>query len=533
MDRKIVELLLQGKSQREIMQGLHVGDKRLRRVRSLAEQYGYLLAPGSPFAAPVPLPPFPEALFPDGPDPRGARTSEADQALLAKKEWIIDRLRAGWHPITVFEEIGLSVGRSSFYRFLHRHQLYIVGETRRRVVPEIVHAPGEALILDWGKLRDVTDASGKKRALWAFVGVLGYSRFMMVRLVWSNDVPTTLTAIESMLREIGGVPARVTSDNPKCFALEASRYEPLLNPAFERMASHYGMTIECLPPGDPEKKGKVERLMPFVRRLYEAHGPAWLGLEESQLYLDRKLEIANLRKHGTTRMKPIEQLLSIEVQALKALPALAYEPEDVGEGPVRRDGHVRFDSKYYSVDEAYIGKSVLILANRTRVSLYCEGKLIETHERIPVNDPSRSKSTKPHHLKPWERELKNDSLYRRRAAALGPDVENVVVKILAQGQGFVDTRRTWGILSLDKQFTPAQVNEACRQALELGSLSYRTIKSLLKLMPKKAAARPTTATAGGPSAQDSASSHKFVRPMSVYEEQLRLFESLEKPKTVH
>jgi hypothetical protein len=272
--------------------------------------------------------------------------------------------------------------------------------------------------------------------------------------------------------------------------------------------------------------------MPFVRRLYEAHGTAWLGLEESQAYLDKKLEIANLRKHGTTRMKPIEQLLSIEAQALKSLPALAYDPEEVGECPVRRDGHVRFDSKYYSLDEAYIGKNVLILANRTRVSFYCEGKLIETHERIPTNDPSRSKSTKPHHLKLWERELKNNSLYRRRAAALGLDVENVVVKILAQGQGFVDTRRIWGILSLDKQFTPAQINEACRQALELGSLSYRAIRSLLKLIPKQAAACPTTA-AGEPTAEESAFTHKFVRPMSVYEEQLRLFETLDKPKNVH
>src|SRR5690349_8997316 len=126
MDRKIVELLLQGKSQREIMKALGVGDKRLRRVRALAEQYGYLLAAGSPFTAPVTLPPFPEALFPDGPDPRSSRTSDADQTLLAKKDWIVERLRAGWHPITVFEEIGLPLGRSSFYRFLHRHGLYIV-----------------------------------------------------------------------------------------------------------------------------------------------------------------------------------------------------------------------------------------------------------------------------------------------------------------------------------------------------------------------------------------------------------------------
>ena len=69
-----------------------------------------------------------------------------------------ERLLAGWHPITVYEELGVAVSRSSFYRFLHRHALCELGDNaRKRVVPEIIHQPGEALILDWGKLRDVTD----------------------------------------------------------------------------------------------------------------------------------------------------------------------------------------------------------------------------------------------------------------------------------------------------------------------------------------------------------------------------------------
>ena len=108
----------------------------------------------------------------------------------------------------------LPVGRSSFYRFIHRHGLYLVGESTRRVAPEIIHYPGEALILDWGKLRDVV-IEGKRKTLWVFVGVLGFSRYLMVRLVWSNDLPTTVSAIESMLKETGGVPSRITSDNPK------------------------------------------------------------------------------------------------------------------------------------------------------------------------------------------------------------------------------------------------------------------------------------------------------------------------------
>jgi transposase len=117
-----------------------------------------------------------------------------------------------------------------------------VGEKLRRVVPEIIHRPGEALILDWGKLRDYVDPeTNKKVTVWAFVGTLGFSRFMMVKLVRTNDLSTTVEAIESMFREMSGIPERLTSDNPKCFAIEASFYEPVLNPGLELFLAHYNV----------------------------------------------------------------------------------------------------------------------------------------------------------------------------------------------------------------------------------------------------------------------------------------------------
>jgi len=514
MDRKILELLQSGMSLRAVTEALHVGDRRVRRLRIQGEEFGYL---GEP---PKPLPPYPEILFPEEIDPDRTPSSDVDRALLLKRDWIKERLEFGWQPITVYEELKLPVGRSSFYRFLQRHDLHKLGESARtslRVVPEIVHRPGEALLLDWGKLRDVVDPeTGKKRALWAFVGILGFSRFMTVRLVWTNDVPTTTDAIQSMMREIGGVPGKVTSDNPKCFSLEASKYEPLLNPAFERLASHYGFIIECLPPADPQKKGKVERPMSYVRRLYQAHGNAWYGLDESQNYLDGKLFIANQRKHGTTRENPDVQFKTIELPALRQLPILAYEPETFSSGIVRKDGHVRFENKYYSLPEAFIGKKVTILGGKSHVLIYSDGKLVETHSR--VTESYLSKSTKTEHLKPWEREMRDDSMYRKRAKLIGADVDRFVERLLAQGQGFIDTRKIWGILSLDKSFPKDRINEACRQAIELDSLSYRMVKSLCRLTEKI-----TDETSTSPSAGNLRSnSHKFVRPLSVYEEQLEM-----------
>ncbi|MCH8069821.1 MAG: hypothetical protein IID16_11230 [Candidatus Marinimicrobia bacterium] len=180
-------------------------------------------------------------------------------------------------------------------------------------------------------------------------------------------------------------------------------------------------------------------MMPFVRRLYQSHSKDWYGIEESQEFINKKIAIANERIHGTTRKKPIGLFLDEETEALKPLPALAYEVEQFHEGKVRQDGHVRFQNKYYSVEEKYIGKKVVVIGSSRQVSLYHQGKLIELHERITA--PYKSKSTKPCHMKPWERELENDSYYRERAAKIGPYVEEVIVNLLIKGNGFIDTRK--------------------------------------------------------------------------------------------
>lgn len=520
MDRKIVEYLIQGLGIKKIARQLHVGNERVRRLREMAREYGYLDERGK--AGPKALPCYPEAVFPDPVDKRAMRISEAHDLLDRYREWIEERLKAGWHKVTVFEELPEAVGRSSFYRYLDRHGLYRLGEKiRRRVVPEIVHQPGEVLILDWGKLRDVVDPqTGKKRPLWMFSGVLGCSRYQMVRLVWSNDVAATLAAIEDMFQEMGGVPWKITSDNPKCFAIKSSKYEPILNPVFERFAAHYGCIIECLPPASPELKGKVERQMSYLRRLYEAHGERWDGMGESQAYIDKKLEIANKRKHGTTQRRPIDLFLEVESGALKNLPPLSYEVETISETTVRKDGHIRFQNKYYSLDEKYIGRYVTVLGNSEMISIYCNGNLIETHPRI--TDPYQSKSTKPCHRKPWERSLEDNSLYRKRAANLGENVEKLIVAILKQGEGFIDTRKVWGILSLDKSYPKDKIDAACKMAIEMDSIGYRSVKQILNLIvpPQR---KKSTAECNVLRDSKKGGNYKFLRPLSEYEKQIAMF----------
>ncbi len=309
---------------------------------------------------------------------------------------------------------------------------------------------------------------------------MGHSRYMMVRLVWDNKLVTTLTALENMFNEVGGVCQKLTSDNPKCFSTEASKFEPILNPGFERFCSHYGIIAEMLPPSDPEKKGKVERQVPYVRRLYEAHGD-FISLEDSQAYITAKVAIANERKHGTTKQRPLDLFLQNDAPVLRDLPATSFAPEEYHQGVVRRDGHIRFRGKYYSLNENFIGKEVFIVGSARTVEIYFKGNLIETHPRLEC--VHQSKSTKKHHLKSHEQTMGDNQFYLDRALKIGIHTHEMTLWILKRGNGFVDLRTIWGILNLDKDHSIEKIDLACKHALECDQLGYRAVLRFITLGP--------------------------------------------------
>ena len=125
MDRKIVELLIGGAGVNSISRSLHVSKGRVRRLREQAKEYGYLSEQGRKGL--VEVAPYPGAVFPEPVDGRSLRISEAHELLEQHRCWMEERLRAGWHAVTVFEELPVSVSRSSFYRYLERSKLNRLG----------------------------------------------------------------------------------------------------------------------------------------------------------------------------------------------------------------------------------------------------------------------------------------------------------------------------------------------------------------------------------------------------------------------
>ena len=103
MDRKIVELLIQGIGINEISRSLHIAKRRVRMLQKKAVESGYLDEACK--AGKTTLPPYPESLFPECLDGRTLHLSESHQVLEPHRAWIEERLEAGWHLVTVYEEL--------------------------------------------------------------------------------------------------------------------------------------------------------------------------------------------------------------------------------------------------------------------------------------------------------------------------------------------------------------------------------------------------------------------------------------------
>jgi len=183
----------------------------------------------------------------------------------------------------------------------------------------------------------------------------------------------------------------------------------------------------------------------------------YLNETQKVFFADKELEVE--AHHAPVRMDIDEKVKVIldEKDALK----------------VRKDSHVEYQKKFYSVKAEFIGKLVVVKEHEDNLLFYNRTKLIETHHRI--KNPYVKNATKAEHLKPWQATLLPTSIYRKAALDIGVHVDKLIFIILQKGQGFVDNRSIWAIINLKKSYVRTAINEACEYALGVGTVDLRTV----------------------------------------------------------
>jgi transposase len=288
--------------------------------------------------------------------------------------WLRDEVRSQWTAERIFDELvarGYDGGRTVVKEHVqaHRPRPTPIAEARFFV------KPGQQMQVDWGEM-GVVSVGGVQRKLYAFVAVLSWSRALFVRFTTDMRLLTWLDCHRQAFTFFDGVPSEVLIDNLKTGVISRAGGTVRFNPQYEQLAVGYGFRpIACFPQR-PKTKGRVERMVRFVRERF------FVGREigaldalnaEAVVWLHER---ANARTHRGTRQRPCDRF-TIEQTALGPL----REYDVVLEEPRVADAYalVSVDGVRYSVPADYARRPLTLQRRPVGLSFLVDGNVVAQH----------------------------------------------------------------------------------------------------------------------------------------------------------
>lgn len=250
-----------------------------------------------------------------------------------------------------------------------------------RVYQDIVYSPGEAVQIDWGDVGSIKIGNTLRR-ISVFVSVLCYSRLLYIEFTLSQRKAEFYRCLNNSLQFFGGSPRKVIFDNLKAAVVSGSGRQAVLHPEFLALCGHYCLEPIACTVRDPESKGMVESNVGYVKR------NALKGRDDElqnwddyrHLALHWRDQVANVRLHDRLKERPIDRFIR-ELPALRPLPAVTYNTDELIITQVRPQARVEFDSNRYSVPPRLARKTVVIRADARHVRIEHEGIQVACHQR--------------------------------------------------------------------------------------------------------------------------------------------------------
>ncbi len=288
--------------------------------------------------------------------------------------WFADEVKSKWTAERIFDELqdrGYSGGRTVVKEYIrvHRPRPAIMAEARFYV------KPGQQLQVDWAEMGSVS-IGGVQRKIYAFVAIMAWSRALFVCVTTDMQLLTWLDCHRRAFVFFGGVPSEVLIDNLKTGVLSRAGGTIRWHPSYEAMAVGYGFRPMAHFPMRPKTKGRVERVVRFVRERFFVGRDA-IDIDdfnaEALQWLNQR---ANSRVHRITRERPCDRF-TIERQALKAV----REYDVVLEASRVADAYalVSFNGVRYSVPAKHARKAVTLQCRPEHLTFIIDGTIVAQH----------------------------------------------------------------------------------------------------------------------------------------------------------
>ena len=276
-------------------------------------------------------------------------------------EVLLERLRA----------LGYDGGKSILKDYVHPYRpAKSAPAVRRYETPN-----GKQAQMDWGICQYI-DKEGQMHKVPVFVMILGASRVKYIEFVKRCDLRSMERCILNAFNYFGGVPQEVLTDNMKTVVIGREAGKIIWNPQFADFAVDMGFLPKVCKVRRPQTKGKVERLVHYVKDNFFP-GRSFVDLEDLNRQALAWCKKVDSKIHGTTGKIPLRELAAENLQELP--------PQEVTDRyrwelrRVTREGFVSFDGVRYGVSWQYSGKDVQVRLHNGEIEIYYGEVLVAKH----------------------------------------------------------------------------------------------------------------------------------------------------------
>ena len=467
--RAIIVRLREGLSVRKIAKTKLAGRDKIKAILSLATQQGWLeptseLPDDATIAALLMTPP--------------ASSSTSESMAEPYRDYITQAVKQGFSAQIIHQRLKELHQFEGSYNVIQRFVRQLKDQAPPDMTVPLSFSTGEAAQVDFGQGPMLLDERTNTTVrTWFFVMTLCWSRHQYVELVTHQDIETWLRCHQNAFDWFGGVVNKIIIDNAKCAIIKACYHEPEIQRSYEAFAEAYGFIISACPPYDPQKKGRVEAGVKYVKGNFVPLRELTSVQQANRALKKWVMEEAGVRVHGSTFIAPLVAFKETEKALLNPLPSPLPPITVWKKVSLYRDCHVRHLYCHYSTPFELYGSPLWLKATPALIEIYHEHRCVASHARLFVKG---AKSTKQEHLPLKARfYLKcTPEWCVERSQRIGENCTLIIDELLNHPTNDL-LRQAQSILSLGDAYGESVLEQACGQAITLDVFDYRTLKAML------------------------------------------------------
>jgi transposase len=240
--------------------------------------------------------------------------------------------------------------------------------------------PGEQGQVDWASFGIVSVGRAQRR-LSCFVITLSYSRALYLEFFFDQKMESFLRGHVNAFADWQGVPRILLYDNLKSAVLERRGDNIHFHPRLTELSAHYHFAAHPCQVGAGNQKGRVERVIRYIRESFFAARPFTTLEDFNRQALQWRDREAHTRLWPGGDHRTVMEVFEEEKPRLLPLPVHAFDTDLIV--PVRsgKTIYVRFDLNDYSIPPDAVGRPLTLAASKSTVRIFDGNREIGRHRR--------------------------------------------------------------------------------------------------------------------------------------------------------